>query len=305
MTKNQKPALILSPEEELALIRNKLKHPTREEIKYWLDTGSPKLNAVFGSETLGLPYGKQYEVSGWESHGKTSQVYGIAAAAQQDGAQVGVWDLEDSSDESWMMKRGLDYSKIVIFKPLVGYFGGEKLKRMITAEEQCEEIELWMDRCYERNRNGRIFLAVDSIAAMMTKEEEAHGIADQNMRTKVSVATFLTFLLKRWQKRASNYNAMIFWINQIRVAPGKWGNPEYTPGGNALRFFCASRCKVRRVSGKILKTGKTIGFKGVISNWKNKTGEESREGLSTGFKQYFDGRVKYVDVEEVKPQKKE
>ncbi len=65
----------LSPEEELTLIRNRLKHPTKEEVKYWLDTGSPRLNAVFGSETMGLPYGKQYEIAGWESHGKTSQVY--------------------------------------------------------------------------------------------------------------------------------------------------------------------------------------------------------------------------------------
>lgn len=295
----------LTPEAELALIRKKLRHPTREEIKYWLDTGSSELNRVMGSEEWGLPYGKMYEISGWESHGKSALLYYLAAKAQQDGAQCGIWDLENSMDADWMTKRGMDPKKVLPFKPIVGYFGTEKVKRPITAEEQCEEIELWMDRCYERNPNGRIFLGVDSIAGMMTAEEEAHGISEQNMRTKVSVATFLSYLMKRWQKRAASYNGMIVWVNQIRVAPGKWGNPEYTPGGNATRFFCAVRVKVRRMgaAGRILKGGKCIGFKGVIQNWKNKAGEDSREGAQIGFKQLFDGRSKYVPLSEVKPEK--
>lgn len=305
MSKGQKATpLQLTPEEELALIREKLKHPTREEIKYWLDTGDNRLNSVIGSEAHGFPYGKQLEIAGWESHGKTSLLYELIAAGQKDGAKAAIWDLEDSSDEAWMTARGVDYSKVVLFKPMVGKFGGEQKKRMITAEEQCEEIEMWMDMNYARNKEGRMIIGVDSVAAIMTEEEEAHGITEQNMRTKVSIASFLTFLLKRWQKRASNYNALIIWVNQLRHAPGKWGNPEYTPGGNAMRFYCASRIKVRRVSGKILKAGEQVGFKGIIQNWKNKAGEGSKEGLVTGFKQYYDGRLKYVDVEDVK-QKKE
>jgi recombination protein RecA len=296
----------IDPEVELAAIRKKLQHPTREDIKYWLDLGNPYLNRVMGSEAMGMPYGKQFEMSGWESHGKTAILYEIAGLAQKDGAQVGIWDLEDSTDDEWMTKRGVDTAKVMKFKPLVGLFKGENKKRPITAEEQAEEIELWMDRCYERSPSGRIFLGVDSIAGMMTKEEEAKGISEQNMRTKVSVPQFLGYLQKRWQKRCSNYNAIILWINQLRIAPGAWGNPEYTPGGNSMRFWATVRVKVRRImseKGRIRKQGKVIGFKGTIQNYKNKAGEDSHEGAVIGFKLLQDGRSKYVSANEVKPDK--
>jgi recombination protein RecA len=163
---------------------------------------------------------------------------------------------------------------------------------------------LWMRRAHARNPGGRIFLGIDSIAAMVPREAEEAGL-EQNMRTRVSVASFLTWLLPRWQQQAANYNAMMFLVNQIRVAPGKYGNPEYTPGGNAIRFFCAIRLKMRRKGGPILKAGQSLGFKGVIQNWKNKAGEGSKEHAKTGFKLYYDGHSKYVPESEIKPTKME
>lgn len=293
----------LSPEQELALIKKTLQHPMKESIDYWLDTGNKLLNSVFGSEKKGIPYGKIIEVAGYESHGKTAQMYEIAGLAQRDGASVGIWDLELAWDPTWARKRGLDPDKVIVFQPVIGNFGTEKQKRMITAEEQCEEIELWMKRTYARNPTGRIFLGIDSIAAMVPKEAEEAGL-EQNMRTRVSVASFLSWLLPRWQARASNYNAMMFLVNQIRVAPGKmFGNPEYTPGGNAVRFFCAIRVKMRRKGGAILKEGTPLGFKGVIKNWKNKSGEGSEEHKEIGFKMYYNGRSKYLPTSEIKSTK--
>ena len=289
----------LTAEAELALIKKRLQHPTRESIDYWLDTGSKLLNSVFGSELKGIPYGKIIEVAGYESHGKTALMYEVAGLAQRDGAAVGIWDMELAWDPSWARKRGLDPDKVVVFQPVIGFFGTEKQKRMITAEEQCEEIELWMKRAYERNANGRLFLGIDSIAAMVPSEAEEAGLS-QNMRTRVSVASFLTWLLPRWQQRASNYNAMMFLVNQIRVAPGRYGNPEYTPGGNAIRFFCAIRAKMRRKGGPILKEGRSLGFKGVVQNYKNKAGEGSKEHAKIGFKLYYDGHSKYVPESEIK-----
>lgn len=294
-----------TPEQELALIRKKLKHPTREDTRYWLDTGNPKLNSVLGSEEKGLPYGKMFEVSGWESHGKTALMYEVAGYAQRDGATVAIWDLENTWDPLWARQRGLDPDKVMVFSPVMGVFGNEKQKRMITAEEQCQEIEMWMQLKNEANPDGRMFLGVDSVAAISPKDEEEAGL-EQNMRTKVSIASLLSWLLKRWQNLALNYNAMIFLLNQIRLSPGvRFGNPEYSPGGNALRFYCAIRAKVHRKSGKLLKNGKSVGFKGTITNRKNKSGEASREGIKIGFKFFFTGRSKYVDESEVKSVKEE
>jgi len=299
-----KAQLSLTAEAELAMIKKRLQHPTKETIDYWLGTGSKLLNAVFGSESNGLPYGKIIEVSGYESHGKTAQMYSLASLAQRDGASVGVWDLELTWDQSWASKLGLDPSKVVVFQPVIGQFGTEKQKRMITAEEQCEEIEMWMRLHHKRNPHGRLFLGIDSIAGLVPREAEEAGL-EQNMRTRVSVATFLSWLLPRWQQRAANYNVLMMLVNQIRVAPGRYGNPEYTMGGNAIRFFCAVRVKMRRKGGPILKDGKEIGFKGVLQNWKNKAGEGSREHGKCGFKFFYDGRFKYVSENEIKSEKVE
>lgn len=300
-TQTTKTRPSLTPEAELSLIRKKLKHFTTEKtVKYWLDTGSPLLNRVFGSEDKGLPYGKMYELSGFESMGKTALMKKLGGVAQRDGAKIGWVDLENSWDPEWAMALGLNPDEVYLFKPQIGTFGKETEERQHTAEELLTEVEEWVKKRGRENPDGRIFCCIDSIAAMLTEEEAAGGIEDQNMRTKVSLATFLSQLLRRWVALVANYNVMLIFINQLRVAPGAWGNPEYTPGGNAVRLYASVRVRMRRKSKKLLKGGKAIGIKGVMSNWKNKAGGGSREGLQMGYKLYFNGRIKYVEAEEVK-----
>ncbi len=212
-----KPARSFSPEAELALLRKALKHPTRELDAHWLDTGDKQLNAVFGSPEKGLRCGRIYELSGFESHGKTAIGYQIASMAQRAGARVGLWDLENSWDPLWATKRGLKADEVIVFEPLIGKFGNEKEQRLITAEEHAEEIELWMEKRHEAEPEGKIFLLVDSIAALETQDMLNAGVAGQNMRTTVSNATYLSKLLRSWQKKAANYNAWIFLINQIII----------------------------------------------------------------------------------------
>jgi recombination protein RecA len=302
-TKTRPP---LSVEAETALIKKKLKHFTSlKPVRYWLNTGHKGLNGVFGSEERGIPYGKMTELSGFESHGKTAKMMRLGALAQKDGAEVGIVDLEWSWDPEWARSLGLDPDRVCVFRPEIGTFGTESEERMTTAEELFEEAELWMRRAHRRRPNGRIFLGVDSIAAILTEEEAAAGIQDQNMRTKVSLAAFLSQLLRRWVAIAANFNVLMVFVNQLRVAPGAWGNPEYTPGGNAVRFYSAVRVRMYRKGKKLLKGGQPIGIKGVLSNWKNKAGGGSREGMQLGWKLYNVGTFKYVPVEEIKSKKED
>lgn len=291
----------LDPAAELSIIRKKLKHFTTEkQVKYWLDTGSPLLNSVFGSEDSGIPYGKMFELSGFESQGKTAFMLKMAGLAQKDGAKVAWVDLESSWDPEWATALGLNPEEVYLFRPEIGTFGGEKEERQHTVEELLAELEMWIRRRGKENPDGRLFVCIDSIAAMLTEEEAAVGIQEQNMRTKISLASFLSQLLRRWVAMVANYNMMLMFINQLRVAPGQWGNPEYTPGGNAVRLYAAVRVRMRRKSKKILKGGNAIGIKGTMVNWKNKAGGGSREGLRTGYKLYYNGKIKYVDAEDVK-----
>lgn len=291
----------LTPDEEIAAIRKKLKHFTTEKtVKYWLDTGDTLFHSVFGSETEGIPYGKMFELSGFESQGKTAQMLKLAGIAQRDGAKVAWVDLERSWDPDWAGKLGLDPKDVYLFQPEIGIFGNEKEERVATAEELLTELEEWVKRMGKLYPQGRLFICVDSIAAMLTEEEAAAGIQEQNMRTKVSLAGFLSQLLRRWVALVANYNIMLVFINQLRTAPGAWGNPEYTPGGNAVKLYSSVRVRLRRKSDRLLKAGQAIGMKGTMVNWKNKAGGGSREGLRCGYKLYYDGRIKYVDADDVK-----
>jgi len=291
----------LTPDEELVLIKKKLQFfTTLKPVRVWLDTKDSYLNSVFGSLQRGIPYGKIIELSGRESHGKTALAIRLAALAQRDGASVVVVDLEFSFDEVWASNLGLDMKRVYVIRPELGQFGKEKGERMITAEEQLLIVQRLLDRLHRKNKDGKIYVLVDSIAAMMTAEDAAAGIQEQNMRTKVSLATFMSTLMRDWVGMIYNYNVMMVFVNQIRVSPGAWGNPEYTPGGNALRFYAAIRVRMSRMGKKILKAGRPMGIRGRLTNWKNKAGGGSREGASAGYKLYYDGRMKFLSADQIK-----
>ena len=304
----------LTPEREIALIRKKLKHFTTEStVKYWLDTGDEYFNSVFGSRQNGMAYGKILELSGMESMGKTALMIWLATLAQADGATI-IWvDLEGSWDEDWAKQWGLDVSKVYLFRTeIVIDEDPEVLKkrkkkkrdveegRLQTAEELLAEVEELIRKKGREHPSGRMFVCLDSIAALLTEEEAAAGIQGQNMRTVVSTATFLSQFLRRWVAVVRTHNVMMCFINQLRTAPGAWGNPEYTPGGNAVRLYASVRVRMRRKSKKILKEGRAIGLKGVLTNWKNKAGGGCREGAICGYKLYYKGKLKYVDADEIK-----
>jgi recombination protein RecA len=300
-------SLELTPQEELALIRKNLGHKIANEqpVKYWLDTGEPLLNATLGSPKLGIPYGKIIGLSGFESHGKTALAQELAALAQKDEADIGWLDPENSWDEQWAAKRGLDPSRVVPFRSELITVKEKKQKpsakggpiatttleeRLMTAQELCAEAEAWVMMKHRKRPNGRIFLGVDSVTAFLVEDEEGGGIEDQNMRTKSSLAQFMGQLLRRWTALASSCNVMMVLINQVRIAPGvRFGDPEYSPGGKALLFYSSILARVRRGGGGRLRQGdKIIGMQGIVTNRKNKTGEGSQEGHKVGFKVYWD-----------------
>jgi recombination protein RecA len=273
---------------EMQAIQKKMGYLTYElQPREWLDTGSKRLNATLGSEERGLAYGKMYEIYGPESNGKTLLALLLAGLAQADGAEVAWVDFENSLDQPWAEGQGVEWERLFHFYPKLIQMSKKEKPRLQTAEELCDEVELWMER---RNAKGhrKLFIAVDSVTAMLVEEEGAAGNTEQNMRTKVALASFLSRLCRRWVALSLAYGAMMIFINQIRLSPGAWGNPETTPGGKALKFYCSIRATVRRVKGgRLLQKGRMIGLKGIISNKKNKAGEGSLEGNECGFKAMF------------------
>lgn len=271
------------------------------EQRYWLDTGSPDLHAVLGSRKLGLPYGKLYELSGLEHGGKTTISLILAAMAQQDGAGVGYIDVENSRDELWSRKLGLDYGSVLpIYPKLVKpkpkkddeEDGDEKKKQkkkktptipyLQSAEDLFEEAEMAMYILSEKGYEKQFWI-VDSIAMLQTEKVIFAG-ADQNMNTRLDRAKFLSELLPRWAGLAANYNASVFFVNQLRMKQGMvFGDPLYSPGGKALDHALSIRGRVKR-GKRELHNGKVVGISGTIENRKNKAGGGSVEQCKCSFR---------------------
>lgn len=283
-----------------ARIRKLTKAATFEpEVQYWLDTGYPDLNAVYGSRKTGIPYGKIFETSGKKHGGKTAIITVLAGMAQKDGAAVIYGDLEQSRDPLWAGKLGLNFEQVIpIYPKLVKpkltkeekAKGGESpLPRLQGSEEIFDEIELALAINHEAGFKKQ-FVIFDSIANIQTLMAVMARSVDRNLRVNVDRAQFLSANLPRWASLAYNYNAQIHFINQLRTKPGMaFGDPNYTPGGNAVPFVASLQVRVGRIGkGKVTQLGKVVGITSWIKNEKNKAGSGSLEGEEAGFRIRWD-----------------
>lgn len=304
----------------------------------WMKTGSKNLNAVIGSKDLGFPYGKILTLAGKQSSGKSLLALRLMGKAQQDGATVGWVDIENSFDADFSRVQGLDcgeaildenggltgYSKIALFQPELGVFGKsgrEKAKerknkkkatedkkvmdleeRQQTAEQLFELVKKWLLLQRKINPSGKVALAVDSTTAIQPEEELLAGLVDQNMRTRLSLASFLNQLTKDLVNLSLNTNCFVTLISQLRTNPTKvFQNPDYVPGGNGVLFYPSSICWMRRVAN-ITKGGTNVGLSSIIVNKKNKCGGGSVEGGECGIKMFYGSQDdwKFCSVDEIK-----
>jgi RecA/RadA recombinase len=290
--------MAMTPAQQLEKIREKLGHLSFEwrETSY-LDTGFPDLNEVLGDPALGLPYGRITEISGLESHGKSALCLLLAAIAQQDGAVV-IWgDFENSWNNKWAAIRGVNTETIAVVQPFVGTFGKEAEPRMSAAEELCTQIEELIKILSKKNK--KIVLVLDSLAAMVPGIVSATNFEDANLVTDQAIPKFLSRLFRRWVGLAQAHNVMILAINQLRQNPmQRFGDPWYTPGGNAMRFYAHVRVRVQRSKGgKMMGKQKQTGIQGHVRNIKNKAG--GLEKSTVGYRLFFAGPMAFVPSKEI------
>lgn len=284
----------------LRKIRERLGHLASDwSPASWLDMGMEELNEVLGHPQRGVPYGRIIELSGLESVGKSALSLSLAACAQRDGAAI-VWnDFEASFDEEWAKVRGLDTDDkgFYLVQPYIGKFGKEQQQRMISAQELCAEVERLLASVHRKHQ--KMFSVIDSVASMLPEGEAAAGLAHQGLPQSMELPKFLGKLLRRWVALAQSYNCTMIFINQLRQNPmQRFGDPWYTPGGNALRFYSHIRVRARLVKGgKIPQKNKVIGVKGKLTCLKNKVG--GLQGAEVGYKLYFKGPLTFLEVKEL------
>ena len=108
---------------------------------------------------------------------------------------------------------------------------------------------------------------MDSVAALVPKAELEGDMGDSHMGLH---ARLMSQALRKLTSSISRSNAMVIFINQIRMKIGvMFGSPETTTGGNALKFYASVRLDIRRI-GQIKDKDQIVGNQTRVKVVKNK-----------------------------------
>jgi recombination protein RecA len=209
-------------------------------------TGSIGIDEALGIG--GLPRGRIVEIYGPESSGKTTLTLHVIAEAQKMGGICAFIDAEHAMDPEYATKLGVNIKDLLISQPESG-------------EQALDIVESLV-------RSGKIdVVVIDSVASLTPKDEiegemGAHHVGKQ--------ARLMSQALRKLTAIAAKTKTVIIFINQIRMKIGvMFGNPETTPGGNALKFYSSVRIDIRKTA-QIKKGEEIVGSRTKVKIVKNK-----------------------------------
>jgi recombination protein RecA len=117
-------------------------------------------------------------------------------------------------------------------------------------------------------RSGGVdIIVIDSVAALVPRAEIDGNVGDQHVGLQ---ARLMSHAMRKFTSVLKRTNTVLVFINQIRMKIGvMFGNPETTPGGNALKFYSSIRLDIRKIS-QIKDGQESIGNRTRIKVVKNK-----------------------------------
>jgi recombination protein RecA len=190
-----------------------------------ISTGALSLDIALGGG--GIPRGRIIELFGPESSGKTTLALHTVAQAQKAGGIAAFIDAEHAVDPTWARRIGINLEALLFSQPSSG-------------EEALNIVEMLV------RSNAVDIIVVDSVAALIPQAELQGEIGDTHIGLQ---ARLMSQAMRKLTAAVSKSRTSLIFINQIRMKIGvMFGNPETTPGGNALKFYSSVRIDVRRVS---------------------------------------------------------
>ena len=211
-----------------------------------IPTGSLSLGAALG--VGGVPRGRIVEIFGPESSGKTTLALHIIREAQKRGGMAAFVDAEHALDPEYAKKIGVKVDDLLISQP-------------DTGEQALEIVESLV------RSNAVDVVVVDSVAALTPRAEIEGEMGQQHVGLQ---ARLMSHALRKLTAIVSKTKTIVIFINQIRMQIGVfYGNPETTPGGKALKFYCSVRIDIRRAA-QLKKGDEIIGNRTKVKIVKNK-----------------------------------
>lgn len=227
-----------------------------------ISTGSVVLDNITGG---GFPEGRMIEIYGGESTGKSSLCYHIIAEFQKkypDGLCAFV-DEEGTFDPIYAAAIGVKTSEVMIAQPATGENAFEMIDALI--------------------RNGITLAVVDSVAAMLPKDEaESEEYGNQGVALQ---ARLMSQGLRKLTPLLNKYKATVVFTNQTRTnIKITYGQQHESAGGRALRYYASIRLQLRQAQKLKDGTGEDADVRGieiVATTAKNKTAAPFKTGKFT------------------------
>jgi recombination protein RecA len=218
-----------------------------------IPTGSLSLDIALGIG--GVPRGRVTEIYGPEGSGKTTLSLHIIAEAQRMGGTAAIVDIEHALDPAYAETCGVKVDDLYISQP-------------DTGEEALEIAEALI-------RSGAVdVLVIDSVAALVPRAEIQGDMGDSHPGLQ---ARLMSQALRKLSGAIKQSNAAVVFTNQLRQKIGiRWGNPETTSGGMALKFYASVRLDIRRIRA-IKLHGRVIGNHTRVRVKKNKVAAPFRQ----------------------------
>ena len=218
-----------------------------------IPTGSVGLNVALG--VGGYPRGRVIEIYGPESSGKTTLAIHAMAETQKQGGIAAIIDAEHAFDRFYAEKLGVDTDNLLIAQPDSG--------------------EQALDIADELIRSAAVdLIVIDSVAALTPKAEIEGDMGDNKVGLQ---ARLMSQALRKLTATINKTQTTCIFINQLREKIGvMFGNPETTPGGNALKFYASVRLDIRKV-GQIKDGDNIIGNQVRVKVIKNKVAPPYRK----------------------------
>jgi recombination protein RecA len=203
----------------------------------------------------GVPRGRITEIYGPEGSGKTTLCLHVIAEAQQMGGKAAIIDVEHALDPTYAAVCGVDVDELYISQP-------------DTGEEALEITEALI-------RSGALAVVViDSVAALVPRAELQGDMGDSHPGLQ---ARLMSQALRKLSGAIKASNTAILFTNQIRHKIGvRFGSPETTSGGRALRFYASARLDIRRIQA-IKWRGTVVGNRTRVRVKKNKVAPPFRQ----------------------------
>ncbi len=210
-----------------------------------IPTGSVGLDHILG--VGGLPRGRVIEIYGPEAGGKTTLTLHVIAECQKAGGVAVFIDAEHALTPEYAQDVGVDMTELLVNQPACGEDALELVKDLASSGS----VDL---------------IIIDSVAALVPRAELE---ADMDKMTIGLQARMMSSALRKLTGVIGKNGPTVIFINQLRHKIGGYGNPETTPGGNALKYYSSIRLDVRRI-GQIKKGEEVIGNRVKVKVVKNK-----------------------------------